>query len=117
MLVINYLVLSVVLIALVLIVILVIFVLVIFLAVLVIVLIVVIPVCLYYLTRISRAVVCGGMLKVMKLEWRIQTRIPGIKRLKSIGRPIRSKMNALFGTLNRIIERGLPLLIVVKLRF
>ena len=108
MLVINYLVLSVVLIVLVLIVILVIFVLVIVL---------IIPVCLYYLTRISRAVVCGGMLKVMKLECRIQTRIPGIKRLKSIGRPIRSKMNALFGTLNRIIERGLPLLIVVKLRF
>lgn len=72
---------------------------------------------LTYLTLISYAVVCGGMLKVMKFAWRTHTRIPGVRRLKSSGLPKRSKIKALFGTLKRIMESGFPLLIVVKLRF
>lgn len=69
------------------------------------------------MTRISKAVVCGGMLAVIKDAWRTRTRRPGVSPEKFIGLPSLSNINVFAGTLNLMMEEGVPSLIVVKFRF
>lgn len=71
----------------------------------------------YLITRISNAVVWGGMLLVIKEAWRTCTRKPGLSLEKDIGRPNISHIRMFLGTLNLMTEEGFLSLIVVKLLF
>ena len=70
----------------------------------------------YLKTLITKAVVCGGILAVIKDAWRTRTRSPGNNCEKAISLPNTSKIRASLGTLNLIVEDILLSLIVVKLR-
>ena len=69
----------------------------------------------YRITRTSKAVVCGGILIVIKLAWRTRTRRPGTRFSKFIGLPIGFRICASSDKLNRMTEDRLPSLTVVKL--
>ena len=56
------------------------------------------------MTCTTNAVVCGGMLGVMKDAWRTCTRKPGNRLEKFICRPRISNILALAGTLNLMTE-------------
>lgn len=58
----------------------------------------------YRITRMVKAVVCGGILMVIKDAWCTRTRIPGVRHEKFIGRPKRSNTLTFSGTLKRIEE-------------
>ena len=73
--------------------------------------------CIYPITRTENAVVCGGILIVMKLAWRTRTREPGLKQQRLIGLPKKSVILTLSARLKRIAEFGLGSVITVKKRF
>lgn len=70
-----------------------------------------------YKICISNAVVCGGILAVIKAAWRTRTRRPGVSREKLIRLPNRSNIIAFLGTLNCMTEERFPPVMVVKLLF
>lgn len=71
----------------------------------------------YQMIRTVNAVVCGGMLLVMKLAWRTRTRSPGASSPKFICLPKKSNIPAFRGTLNLMAELRLRSVTTVKFRF
>ena len=74
-----------------------------------------VPRSLFYNTRTSKAVVCGGKLAVIKFAWRTRTRMPGRSPENRIGLPKRSKQFVLSDVLKRITVEKSRSVIVVKL--
>lgn len=61
----------------------------------------------YRKTFITNAVVCGGMLAVMKAAWAILTRMPTASCSKPIWFPEASRMMVFGETVNWMMEEGL----------